>query len=272
MLKRLVLALAMSCTSAVVHAEIDMAGCLPLQRGGEYPFDYNDPDKRARFLHTVESIHFTRPVESLVHGATASHPFHDIAYTLNQIPNHPRALQALLRLAAREKTGNIQGSSTSVECFIKRAIEFAPNDLVPQMTLAQYYAAQGKQEAALNLLLAAEKQAPGNANLAYNIGLLQVDLKRYDAALEHAHSAYLGGFPLPGLRDKLKRAGAWRDPAPLADAKPAVATPPADSVAKPAPAAADTPPVPADKADKAVAATVAAPEQRPADAAAAPKP
>ena len=126
--------------------------------------------------------------------------------------------------------------------------------------------------AACSLLLAAEKQAPGNANLAYNIGLLQVDLKRYDAALEHAHSAYLGGFPLPGLRDKLKRAGAWRDPAPLADAKPAVATPPADSVAKPAPAAADTPPVPADKADKAVAATVAAPEQRPADAAAAPKP
>lgn len=270
MLKRMALALVMSCAATVAHAEIDMTGCRPVQRGGDYPFDYNDPDKRAKFLLAVERIHFTHQVESLAHGATNTHPFADIAYTLNQIPNHPRALQALLRLAAREKATNIQGSSISVECFIRRAIEFAPNDLVPQMTLAQYYAAQGKQEAALNLLLEAEKQAPGNANLAYNIGLLQADLKRYDAALAHAHSAYLGGFPLPGLRDKLKRAGVWRDPGPLADSKPAETAPQPDAAAKPAAAVADTSQVPA--ADKPAAAASVASEQRPADAAPAPKP
>lgn len=250
MLKRLTMALVFGCVASAAHAQIDMAGCAPVQRGAEFPFDYNDAGKRAKFLKTVEGIHFTRPVETLTRGATAVHPFHDIAYTLNQIPNHPRALQALLRLAAREKATHIQGSSISVECFVKRAIEFAPEDLVPQMILAQYYAAQGKQDAALALLLEAEKKAPDNPNLAYNIGLLQADLKRYDSALSYAHRAYLGGFPLPGLRDKLKRAGAWREPVPAepqpaaagappaAEVKPAVQLPPASAPQPGSPAAA----------------------------------
>ena len=83
----------------------------------------------------------------------------------------------------------------------------------------------------LALLLDAEKKAPDHPNLAYNIGLLQVDLKRYDAALTYAHRAYQAGFPLPGLRDKLKRAGVWREPAAVAaPSKSADVTPPADVV------------------------------------------
>lgn len=286
MLKRLTMALVFGCAASAAQAQIDMAGCAPVQRGAEFPFDYNDAGKRAKFLKTVEGIHFTRPVETLTRGATAVHPFHDIAYTLNQIPNHPRALQALLRLAAREKATHIQGSSISVECFVKRAIDFAPDDLVPQMILAQYYAAQGKQEAALALLLEAEKKAPDNPNLAYNIGLLQADLKRYDSALTYAHRAYLGGFPLPGLRDKLKRAGAWREPVPAAaqpaagaaaEAKPAVQLPPASVLQPGSPAAAAPAAVPgaqdaAASAAQPAAAPPAAPASPSADVAPANKP
>ena len=35
---------------------------------------------------------------------------------------------------------------------------------------------------------------------------------QYDKALASAHRAYGAGFPLPGLKNKLKRAGKWREP------------------------------------------------------------
>jgi hypothetical protein len=37
-------------------------------------------------------------------------------------------------------------------------------------------------------------------------------LGQFDKSLECAHIAYGSGFPLPGLRDKLKRAGKWKEP------------------------------------------------------------
>jgi tetratricopeptide (TPR) repeat protein len=46
-------------------------------------------------------------------------------------------------------------------------------------------------------------------NVHYNLGLAYFELKDYDQALEHAKRAYALGHPLPGLRDKLKRAGKW---------------------------------------------------------------
>jgi hypothetical protein len=278
MLKRFSLVLVFGFSACSAQAGIDMSGCQPVIRGADYPFDYHDKIKSQLFLGTVERRHFTRDVETLLRGSTATHPYPDIAYTLEHIPNHPRALQSLLRLAAREKVTHFQGASISVECFVKRAIEFAPNDLVPQMILAQYYAAQGKPEAALTLLLEAEKKAPNDSNLAYNLGLLQVELKSYDSALTYAHRAYLGGFPLPGLREKLKRAGVWREPAttaadakpasggapPAAEVKPAMQPPPSDAPQPSAPAAVTAVP----GAQDAITPTV--PVARPAEALASP--
>jgi len=43
------------------------------------------------------------------------------------------------------------------------------------------------------------------------MGLIYFDLKDYDKALSFAHRAYGSGFPLPGLRDKLKKVGKWQE-------------------------------------------------------------
>jgi hypothetical protein len=51
----------------------------------------------------------------------------------------------------------------------------------------------------------------------YNLGLAYVEIKRYPEALEAAHKAYALGFPLPGLRDRLKSVNAWKEPAQGAD-------------------------------------------------------
>ena len=38
--------------------------------------------------------------------------------------------------------------------------------------------------------------------------------KEYEKASAHAQKAYALGFPLPGLKNKLKAAGKWREPEP----------------------------------------------------------
>lgn len=37
-------------------------------------------------------------------------------------------------------------------------------------------------------------------------------MKQFEKSLESAQRAYALGFPLPGLRDKLKRADKWQEP------------------------------------------------------------
>ena len=69
---------------------------------------------------------------------------------------------------------------------------------------------------------AALAAAGDNANVHYNLGLAYVDLKRYDKALDSAHAAYRLGFPFPGLKNKLQRVGAWREPAAAGRAAEAV--------------------------------------------------
>lgn len=49
-------------------------------------------------------------------------------------------------------------------------------------------------------------------NVAYNLGLGYFEAKEYDKALIAAHEAYADGFNFPGLKNKLEKAGKWRNP------------------------------------------------------------
>jgi len=57
--------------------------------------------------------------------------------------------------------------------------------------------------------LLAIKYAPNNFEAHYNLGLLYLDTKRPNKALEQAKIAYRGGYPLEGLKMRLKDAGVW---------------------------------------------------------------
>ena len=81
-----------------------------------------------------------------------------------------------------------------------------------KVVYGNYLIKRGKPQEAVGQLEAALAQAGDNANVHYNLGLAYVDLKRYDKALNSAHAAYRLGFPLPGLKNKLQRVGAWREP------------------------------------------------------------
>ena len=89
-----------------------------------------------------------------------------------------------------------------------------------KMIYASYLAKNGKGNDALKYLNDAADLGEESANLYYNIGLIYLDLKQYDKSLENAHRAYKMGFPLPGLRDRLKKAGKWSEQKPVVESLP----------------------------------------------------
>ena len=171
--------------------------------------DYTDPTDR-QGLQVVESYHFSKNVENLVHGMSGSLGA-DIGYTLEHFPNHHRALAALAKLGLRDKNRQPPGAKYSIDCFFDRAIRFTPKDATVRMVYGSYLQAAGQAELAMEQLLEAARLEPDHPTINYNLGLMYVKTKDYDKARLHAQKAYEMGFPLPGLKNKLAAAGQWRD-------------------------------------------------------------
>lgn len=172
------------------------------------PFDYRTATPEQKKL--VESIHFTQGVETLRSGATGK-VASDLDYTLRAFPNHPRALTAMVRLAARDRTPVPAGAQWPMECYLERAVQFAPDDMAVRQIRGTYYATVGRNEDAVRDLQAVVEKHPDNATAHYNLGLAHFALKQYDAAVADARRAAALGLQLEGLKKKLKAAGKWAD-------------------------------------------------------------
>jgi tetratricopeptide (TPR) repeat protein len=184
--------------------------CGALSSQGQYgPYDYRG-DQRP--LAIVLSVHFTSEVEALIRGKTGTRPGGDIDYTLRAIPNHHRALLAMMRLGEKEKTPKPTGSSYTVECWFERALLFRPDDSIVRMIYSTYLSKNGRVTESNAQLEAAAANAKDSAFTHYNIGLHYFDLKNYDKALIQAHIAMDLGFTQTALRDQLQGVGKWLDP------------------------------------------------------------
>ncbi|MGK5065123.1 ABC transporter permease [Janthinobacterium sp. LB3P112] len=197
-------ALAACCASA-------SAVCPPYIKGTTGG-DYTSAEDRSG-LSVVEKFHFSRAVETLTQGMTGSLGG-DISYTLEHFPNHHRALASMAKLGLRLKSAQPHGARYTVSCYFERAIAFAPHDVTARMVYGNYLLATGQDAMALEQLDSASRLAPEQATIQYNLGLMYVKKKEYDKASAHAQKAYALGFPLPGLKNKLKAAGKWREPPP----------------------------------------------------------
>ncbi|MDN2700697.1 tetratricopeptide repeat protein [Janthinobacterium sp. SUN176] len=201
----------LACTLAACCAHAGAAECPPYVKhtpGG----DYTSEEDRSG-LSVVEKFHFSRAVETLTQGMTTSLGG-DISYTLEHFPNHHRALASMAKLGLRLKSAQPVGARYTVNCYFERAIAFAPHDVTARMVYGSYLLATGQDAAALEQLDAASRLAPDQATIQYNLGLMYVKKKEYDKASAHAQKAYALGFPLPGLKNKLKAAGKWKEPPP----------------------------------------------------------
>ena len=200
-----------ACTLAACCVHAGAAVCPPYVKhtpGG----DYTSAEDRAG-LPVVENFHFSRAVGTLTQGMTGSLGA-DISYTLEHFPNHHRALASMAKLGLRLKSAQPAGARYTVSCFFERAIGFAPHDVTARMVYGNYLLATGQDAAALEQLDAAGRLAPEQATIQYNLGLMYVKKKEYEKANAHAQKAYALGFPLPGLKNKLKAAGKWREAPP----------------------------------------------------------
>ena len=174
------------------------------------PFDYRTSKDK---LVIVEGAHFTPDVETLRSGATGALAG-DIDYTLRTSPNHHRALNAMVNLSLRVGKEKPQGAHYTVECYFDRAFRFAPNDAIVRMIYGVYLSRINRKAEAIKALEEAKKYEIDNANVYYNLGLVYLDVKDYPNALKNAQMAYQLGAQLPGLRNRLREAGRWREGAP----------------------------------------------------------
>ncbi|HVK56910.1 MAG TPA: tetratricopeptide repeat protein [Burkholderiales bacterium] len=178
--------------------------------------DYTSQADREKYLPIVERAHFTPRVRNLIGGSSGAKPGPDINYTIDHFPNHHDALDAASRLSLKDKTTKPFGLRCTVDGFFERAVQFKPSDGRLRMVYGMHFYRFNKLEKAIEQFEEADKLSPGDPNLAYNLGLIYVDLKQYDKAMAFAEKAYTSGFPLDGLKKKLKQVGKWVEPKPVA--------------------------------------------------------
>lgn len=176
------------------------------------PYDYTNADHRLNKIPIVIGAHFTSDVQTLRSGASGrATPGPDIDYTLRAIPNHHEALYAMALLEFKTGKSPPPGSRYTVDCWFDRAKRFAPTDGMVYMIHGIYLRKKGKLEQAKSSYQEAIRLLPEAAEAHYNLGLLYFETGELESALEEAHKAYEGGFPLKGLKRKLEAKGAWRD-------------------------------------------------------------
>jgi tetratricopeptide (TPR) repeat protein len=175
---------------------------------GGGPWDYRDPASRISVSY-VEGNHFSKDTELLRRGNTGDTPGADITYLLNRVPNHPRALLAFMNYVEKTKMDRPQDARFGLECAFARARSYAPDDPAVWALHAMYLNKRGRLDDAIAEMAEASKLAPSNGNIHYNLGLLYFAKKDYENARSQAKQAYELGFPLPGLKEKLVKAGQW---------------------------------------------------------------
>ncbi len=184
-----VLALAVAGSWATAQGGVNACGDPFSKDESAGPYDYRKRFQTPDKFKTIEGAHFPPSVEQLIRGKTTANIGGDIGYTLRAIPNHHRALVAMVKLGAREKTVQPKGSPYSIYCFFDRAVRYTPDDIVVRLLFARYLAVLARQDEALAQVEVARNLAGDSGLWQYNIGLVLLEMKRYDQALIQAHKA-----------------------------------------------------------------------------------
>lgn len=195
------------------------ADCLPLYRAGKHgPFDYNKATIAERQL--VERPHFDEHYQAYRLGKNTlkkkidhiiETPAAGFSYTLWAFPNHPLALAAMEDIAIKQKSDTPPGAQLKVHCYFQRAVRFTPEDPLVRSLYGYYYARRGEKQEAMIQLARAESLNSGITGVAVYSAFAYFEMKEFEKSLEAAKQAYQLGYQLPGLRNKLERAGKWQD-------------------------------------------------------------
>lgn len=196
-----------------------LAACsMDLANGQTGPWDYYDPKNSIRNgespmgnIKRVANVHLTAKMLQLTGRATGPISA-DLDYTLRAIPNHPNGLNLASRLEKRLKSPfvskNLIGETMrkSADCYFQRALKLAKRAETHEIYAIHLHRNNNYSEAKEQHLKAISLGGK-SAGLHYNYALTLIKLKDYDGAEQHANIAYKLGYPLPGLRNQLKKHG-----------------------------------------------------------------
>lgn len=152
--------------------------------------------------------HLDPAMEWMDAGRFSEFELRHIDFLLQRWPNHYLALQALIRF---ERGGGRASPTKPAVCYFELAHMFAPKDANVLILQGIYFHGQNDEEMTERSWQEALAIDPDSADAHYNLGLLYFNTERFDASLHHATAAYNAGYPLPGLRNKLRRAGHWHN-------------------------------------------------------------
>jgi tetratricopeptide (TPR) repeat protein len=159
------------------------------------------------FAH-FERFHLSKAQRNIAEG-NHQYVMPDLHFVLRRVPNHERALKLLIDFG---RSGKRDGRYKPLECYFYWAQSFVPEDPVVWNSGGYFFFMQKNVPMARAWWQRALEVAPDDAEVHYNLGLVYFSEKDFVKAREHAWSAYSAGFALPGLRNKLVKAGQWREP------------------------------------------------------------
>lgn len=168
------------------------------------PYDFRDPSKANVWnINDTWRNHYDPAVARMKEGEYSSRVMHDIDFLLRVFPNHYPALALAMEYEFRG--GKLTHRST--ECYFDRARRFVPKDVKVVVMEASYFRKKGAKQKALGSFEDALEMEPTSIDVNYNAGLFFAETGEYERAATCARVAYRGGYPLPGLRNKLEKAG-----------------------------------------------------------------
>lgn len=186
------------------------------------PYDFFDVDEpsdpqykegrwwEVRLIHAEpgKAAMQAQPFDQIAYNRAAA----EFDYVLRAFPNHPDILYSRIMLEMkRAATPGLKAYVTPPECYLQRAEVFRPQQPHVYQLYAMYLGMLGKTDQAVEYYQRALVLDSKSAELNYNLGLAYFEKKDYGQALRYAREAYALGFPLPGLRNKLRAAGVWTD-------------------------------------------------------------
>jgi len=190
-------------------------------RGNIGPWDYHDPSSRVPTgedpmgrIKRVENVHFKPKWEFIDPKEPSEEIGNQTIYTLLVFPNHPRALWTLSRLEKQRGPlknyayhNSIWVPQLTADCFFDRAFRFRQDQSPTWMLYGMHLHSRGNLKGSKDAYRKAEELGEDSTPFHYNYGLLLADAREIDAAEAHARIAYARGYPLKGLKDRLKKLG-----------------------------------------------------------------
>ena len=200
----LLLLLAASAVSAAPNSRIDNANCGIVSGqlvGGVNAYgylDYINPRDQAK-LQKADGAYFKRT------DNPDPNAYPRVVKPLRITPNHHQALYLMMTYyKGPRRDKNTEGEGYSMECYFKRANFHSPKDATVYMLHGMYYHWKSDWANSEVQYLRGIELQPRNAQIKYNLGLMYFEKGDYDNAAKYARIAYDQGFPMEGLRNKLK--------------------------------------------------------------------